>query len=489
MMTIKDVTKKRTFGGSKRFGIEAVTIDFIEYEEFEQEEVEQLIATVEEEMQIAPTVKLSDLINDNFKEVWHSEESVKIMKGGRSSLKSSYASIRAVMVNQMDPLANIITLRKVAAYLRTSVYAQIAWAISKLNLTDYYTFYKSPLKIERKDTGTGFYFYGVDDPQKIKSTKVINGYVKLVWVEEAAEFKNLEEIDIVLDTFIREVITDDKGDEIEVEQLFTYNPPRNPYHWINEWVESITGLKGYFIHHSTYEDDKKGFLSKQFLNKILTIKKNDPTYHDWMYLGKIIGYGDNVYNFNLFKVIQEIPKDDNIIVLDIVMDTGYSVSSTTFLLIGKTAKGKVILLDTYYYCPENQIKKKAPSDFSKDLNDFTLAARSGYGGRMVDTQVIDSADAALRNQYNKDYGILLTPVKKLKKKDMIANVETLLALGNVYVLDTENNQIFLEEHKKYQWIPETKETDDPQVVKENDHTCDAFQYYVRMNLSKLGLKF
>ncbi|MFD2658617.1 hypothetical protein ACFSUP_21285, partial [Gracilibacillus thailandensis] len=36
---------------------------------------------------------------------------------------------------------------------------------------------------------------------------------------------------------------------------------------------------------------------------------------------------------------------------------------------------------------------------------------------------------------------------------------------------------------------ETRETDDPQVIKEDDHTCDMFQYYVNDNLRKLGLKF
>jgi phage terminase large subunit len=52
----------------------------------------------------------------------------------------------------------------------------------------------------------------------------------------------------------------------------------------------------------------------------------------------------------------------------------------------------------------------------------------------LDTQTIDSAEGALRNQYNKDYGIYLTPARKKDKEKMIENVEDLLAQNRVYVL-------------------------------------------------------
>ncbi len=451
------------------------------------------IKTVKNKQKANPDkhIRITDLINENFYEFWNKyRENIYgyVLKGGRSSLKSSAASLRLVKDMIEDPLANIVCFRKVAAYLRTSVYSQIAWALSMLNIEQEFTFYKSPLMIEHNETKTAFYFYGVDDPQKIKSTKINNGYVKSIWFEEAAEFASHEEIDMVADTFIRQQIYDKDGNEVPVKQYFTYNPPRNPYEWINEWVEQMQKNPKWYIHHSTYEEDTKGFLSKQFLEKVALIKQNDPSYHDWMYLGKVVGYSDNIYNFDLFHVIDKLPENDRIIMLDIAIDTGYSVSATTYLLIAKTLKNNIILLDTYYYSPENQAIKKAPSDFSKDLNDFTKNNRAIYN-YPLDTQVSDSADGALRNEYMKQYGIYLTPAKKKKKINMIENVETLLAQGRVYVLNTKNNQIFLEEHKRYQWDPDTKDTDDPKVIKENDHTCDAFQYYVNNNLAKLGLKF
>ena len=72
---------------------------------------------------------------------------------------------------------------------------------------------------------------------------------------------------------------------------------------------------------------------------------------------------------------------------------------------------------------------------------------------------------------------------------MIDNVHSLLAEGRFYYLDTENNKIFIEEHKKYQWDEKTLDTPNPQTVEVDDHTCDNFIYYVNDNLRKLRLKF
>lgn len=428
-------------------------------------------------------IRVSDLISDNFHSFWGNSKPYAILKGGRSSLKSSAASLKIVMKFIEDDKANVVCFRKVAKYLSTSVYEQIKWAIMKLGLYEEFTFMKSPLKIVHKRTKTAFYFYGVDEPQKIKSAKIAEGYVRALWFEETAEFDSVEEIDIVTDTFIRE----DLPDGIQVEITFTYNPPRNPYIWINEWVEEMKTNEDYYIHHSTYEDDTKGFLSEQFLRKVKRMKEIARDYHDWMYGGLVIGLGDIIYNMDFFHVVGMIPSDDRILFADIALDTGYSVSATTFLYLGYTLKGRVILLDTYYYSPEGRVVKKAPSDFSKELWEFSQRNNQQYKLN-IDTWTIDSAEAGLRNQFYKDYGISLTPAKKKKKYRMIENVEDLLVQDRMCILDTERNSIFIKEHRMYQWEAKSLKTDDPKVVKQNDHTCDAFQYYVNNNLARLVLK-
>ena len=72
---------------------------------------------------------------------------------------------------------------------------------------------------------------------------------------------------------------------------------------------------------------------------------------------------------------------------------------------------------------------------------------------------------------------------------MIDRVQDLLAQGRVYYLDRPNNQIFIKEHQKYQWDENTLKSDDPKVIKEDDHTVDAFKYCVLDNERDFGLKW
>ncbi|MEC1682474.1 PBSX family phage terminase large subunit [Bacillus mojavensis] len=428
------------------------------------------------------TIKITDLMNRNFYSFWLNERPKSILSGGRSSMKSSVISLKLVIDFLDDPQGNVICLRKVAKYLSTSVYEQIKWAIYMLGVEDEFFFGKSPLKIEHKQTKTAFYFYGVDDPQKLKSMNIAVGYIMALWFEELAEFSGVEDIDIVEDTFIRQ----DLGEK-EVKIYYSYNPPRNPYAWVNEWRDDKAGDDEYFLHHSTYLEDEKGFLSDQLIRKIERYKEQDEDYWRWMYSGEVIGLGDMVYNMNHFHEIDQLPEDDSLILIDIAIDTGHQVSATTYLAFGLTKKQNVILLDTYYYSPENKVVKKAPSELSTELKEWMDKISQEYN-KYFDKQTIDSAEGALRNQFFKDYGIRLHPVAKKKKIDMIDNVQDLLAQGRFFVLKTESNQIFLTEHRKYQWDADTLQSDDPKIIKIDDHTCDAFQYYVNDNLQKLGLK-
>lgn len=427
-------------------------------------------------------VNIMDLINRNFYSFWLNERPHSILSGGRSSMKSSVISLKLVIDFLEDDEGNVVCLRKVAKYLSGSVYEQIKWAIYMLGVQDEFIFGKSPLVIIHKRTQTGFYFHGVDDPQKLKSMNIAKGYYMALWYEELAEFAGVEDIDIVEDTFIRQ----DLGNK-EVKVYYSYNPPRNPYSWVNEWRDSKVNDPEYFLHHSTYLEDEKGFLSKQMVRKIEQYKKNDIDYWRWMYAGEVIGMGDNVYNMNLFQPLKELPVDDPIILIDTSTDSGHQVSATTHGAFALTAKQNVILLDTYYYSPEGKINKKAPSELSAEFNDWQQSIRDKYK-RNIDKQTIDSAEGALRNQVFKDYGIRLHPIPKKTKIDMIDNFHDLLAQGRFYYLDTPNNQVFIEEHRKFAWDADSLKTPKPKVIEVDDHTCDMALYYINDNLRKLGLK-
>lgn len=176
------------------------------------------------------------------------------------------------------------------------------------------------------------------------------------------------------------------------------------------------------------------------------------------------------------------------ILIDTATDTGHQQSATTHGAFALTAKKKVILLDTCYYSPAGKVNKKAPSELSDEYKEWLDGVRMKYK-KPIDVTTIDSAEGALRNQLFKDHSIRLHPVAKGKKLDMIDFVYDLLAQGRFYYLETSNNQVFIEEHRKYQMDADSLRTANPKVVEIDDHTCVMFQYYVMDNRQKLGLKF
>lgn len=440
-----------------------------------------------------PTFQESKNINPTFYDVWTGKKPYNVLKGGRNSFKSSVISLllvfKMIEAIRAGRRVEIVVIRKVANTIADSVYNKIIWAINKFGLGKKFDYRKSPYKIIHQKTKSAFHFYGQDDFQKLKSNDV--GSIIAVWYEEASEFKNAEEFDQTNITFMRQ-----KHPEYEQVQFYwTYNPPRNPYNWINAWTDEVRKDENYFVHSSSYLDDSLGFVTKQILDEIERIKQNDYDYYRYLYLGEPVGLGTNVYNIELMKKAKKIPDDERVLYMYFATDTGHQQSATASLCFALTHKlgedlPRVYLIDTYYYSPKGKVRKKAPSQLSKDMYDFETVMQEGYKRTDVRNRTIDSAEGAIRNQYFEDYGINLHPVAKKKKVVMTEYVQTLLAQGRFYYLDTENNnKYFIEEHKTYAWEEKSIMNDDPQVVKENDHTCDAFQYFVMDNLRDLKLAY
>lgn len=430
-------------------------------------------------------INIQEEVNPHFKDVWTTKKPYNILRGGRNSFKSSVIALKLVFMMIWYIIrgekANIVVIRKVANTIRDSVYLKIQWALQKFGILDDFKLTVAPFKITHKKTGSTFYFYGSDDFQKLKSNDI--GNIIAVWIEESAEFNSQEEFDQTNITFMRQ-----KHILADVVRIFwSYNPPRNNYHWINEWSDSLKGDPNYLVHESSYKDDELGFVTQQMLDDINRIKENDYDYYRYLYLGEPVGLGTNVYNMSLFKPLDELPSDDPIILIDTSTDTGHQVSATTHGAFALTAKRNVILLDTYYYSPEGKANKKAPSELSENFNEWLQHIRDTYKPN-IDMMTIDSAEGALRNQIYKDYSIRLHPIAKKTKIDMIDNAHDLLAQGRFYYLDTPNNQVFIEEHKKFAWDADSLQSPKPKVIEVDDHTCDMFLYYINDNLRKLGLK-
>ena len=102
-----------------------------------------------------------------------------------------------------NPYANALALRKVGAYLRDSVFAQLEWAIEKLGVSDLWEIKPSIPEMVYKKTGQKILFRGADKVQKLKSTKVTRGYIRYIWYEELDEFHGMREIRSINQSMMR----------------------------------------------------------------------------------------------------------------------------------------------------------------------------------------------------------------------------------------------------------------------------------------------
>lgn len=235
------------------------------------------------------------------------------LKGGRGSTKSSFISTEIIKGIMSDKLANAVVLRKVADTLQGSVFEQLLWAISALNVENDWRETKSPLKLEYIPTGQRIIFKGADKPKKIKSTKFKTGYCKFIWYEETDEFGGMPEIRNINQSLMR------GGDKFVV--FYSLNPPKSQRNWVNK--ELLEERRDKLVHHSTYLTVPKEWLGEQFITEAEHLKKTKPDNYRHEYLGEVIGTGGEVFT-NL--TIREI-SDEEIKLFDRLsrgLDWGYA---------------------------------------------------------------------------------------------------------------------------------------------------------------------
>lgn len=209
------------------------------------------------------------------------------LKGGRGSGKSSFISLEILLVLLRHKDRHAVILRKVGRSLKTSVYAQIQWAIERLGLMDTGLFIckKSPLEIIYRPTGQILYFFGVDDPTKIKSIKPPNGYIGIVWLEEADQFLGMDEIRNLNQSLLR-------GGKEYIE-FVSFNPPKSRDHWIN--AELFVDDAARLVHASTYRDMPVAWLGEQFFLEAEKLKAHNERAYRHEYLGEATGTGGAVF--------------------------------------------------------------------------------------------------------------------------------------------------------------------------------------------------
>lgn len=455
---------------------------------------------------MASDISLKDIIAPHFWNIFNNLKVHNVIYGGRGSTKTSMIALNIVFNCISDDDCSAVILRRYQNLLRNSVYKEIKKACKRLGLVEKvdYCAYVSPMQIVF-DNGNTIYFASGDDYEAVKGMTDENKSIKKVWFEELTGWDDADEIDQIIATFTR-------GNSTYFNAFYSYNPPKNRFHWVNLWKESKLLRDDYLFSESDYRTVPKNWLGPIFIDEAERLKKYDEKRYRWIYLGEVIGIEGLIYNPDLLIIEKPNYIEENklrILYVDFAIDCGHQTSATSCGAYGYATDGRWYRLDTYYYSPHEKTRKKAPSELAQDIFDFRNYICKKYN-TIVDTETIDSAEGALRNQYFAMFGIKLTPVNKGKdKEELIEYSQDFLDTGKYVILNTPNNWIHIKEMKNYMWVKDSVEKGKPVPDKEEkeltgetyynthtndysyyyaEHSCDDFQYYVKNNLQKLGLE-
>lgn len=211
-----------------------------------------------------------------------------VFAGGRGSTKSSLISEAIPLIMLANPNVHAVVFRKVGNTMKNSVWSQVVWGIEKLGLTPLFKIPKSIASpITLLQTGQQILFFGLDDPQKVKSVKLPFGYIGITWFEELDQYSGEKELRTVLQSTMR-------GGNLFWD-FRSFNPPISNMNWANQYALDAMGRENTLVTKNTYLDVPEEWLGEAFLEEALDLKRTNPKAYEHEYLGIPVGTGGNVF--------------------------------------------------------------------------------------------------------------------------------------------------------------------------------------------------
>lgn len=288
------------------------------------------------------TIRLSDVVAPHFYalhcDVVRHGHTYYWLEGGRGSTKSSEISLEIPQLLIKNPDCHAVVLRKVGNTIKNSVYPQIQWGIEALGLTSKFRFKTSPHEITYRKTGQKILFFGVDDPQKIKSIKLPFGYIGIAWFEELDQFSGMEEIRNLNQSLLR------GGPRFW--EFCSFNPPKSQNNWVNE--EKLTDDPDRLVHHSTYLGVPREWLGERFFEDAEKLRQKNELAYRHEYMGEVTGTGGAVFD----NVEDTTMLDEQVAAFDRLyfgLDFGFAVDPLAFICMHYDKKRRELYIYNELY--------------------------------------------------------------------------------------------------------------------------------------------
>lgn len=423
-------------------------------------------------------VKIRDIIIPKYYKIFNDKKHMHhILTSGRAGTKSSYMGIKAVYSIISDDNCSVIVLRKRHNKLRKTVYKEVLRAITRLGLNKKdFRITKSPMEIQYKKNGNTIYFTGSDSVDDTKGIIDENKPIKLVILDELTEFFDVgegeDELANIEATFVR-------GNDEDFHMLYLYNPPKNPNAPIVEWCKKMEKRKDVIHIHSDYRDVPKSWLGKKLIKAAEAMKLLDEKMYNWVWLGLCTGVDDLIYYMvkSELHFYDGLPEEDKKAIGEIGVAVDYGQkNATAFEAFGIDYKNQMLCgLDEYYHNGREE-GQKSPSIYARELKEFCDRLEEEYA-RVVSWIFIDPSAAGLIEEVRRIIPhIPIVPAMNNVKLG-ISRVQRFLSFSKI-LIHREKQRMLIKELGLYQYDPKSIENGKEEVLKENDHACDALRYLI-----------
>jgi len=378
------------------------------------------------------------------------------LKGGRGSTKSTFVTVEILLGMINDPDANAVVFRRYQNELRETVYGQFEWSAGKLGINHLFKFQVSPMQIIYIPTGQKIVFKSADNPQKIKSINLGQGYVKYAWFEEIDQFGGMGEIRNILQSLFR-------GEDRHRISFYSFNPPKSARSWVNH--ETKVEKPGRKVHHSTYLEVPRKWLGEIFIAEAEHLKNVDENAYNHEYLGHEVGTGLEVFTNVTLRPIT----DDEMAIMDNIrqgLDFGYAVDPLAFERLHYNKKKARI-----YFMNEISGINLFNREFAKKANPYKSTWTTA-----------DSAEPKSVGELKEDHGFRIKGARK-GAGSIEYGIKFLQDMEEI-IIDPERNPLAAKEFVNYALEVDAHGNVKSKFPDKDNHTIDAVRYALEDDMKR-----
>lgn len=392
-------------------------------------------------------------IADVYKEVISTDKHWLIIRGGRSSGKTSVIGQIIMIFCNKYPGYDMVIARDSFNSLRDSTYGELNNWIDEYKLNQDFELKLQPMRIYNKRNDCTIYFKGVGGADK-NITKGFKPKHKLILVlfEETQQLKDQETLEQAHATYMRNL--DDKNGKI----IHLFNPEPQNAHWLNIYYKMKKLDDDWLCINTSFFDIAK-FLNNVTLKSILKMAKTDPQRFEYLYLGKTGGGFGSVYpqykaDKHLIRYSDVVQRWNNdIIALIIGVDGAVTHDATCCCPLAIMRNGQGVVLNLFYHDPKRskQLATVEQVDLMKIWFKRLYGAYNLKERNIPIIWVCDSAAAdfkiQLRNTFTQpSMNMSVYSYSKPTIPEMVSVVQSALSRNMVYICDFGGHYDYFNNH-------------------------------------------